>query len=58
MSSTGHMITTYCTAGWSWHCLCGAEGGGTGAPTQTAAYAYGEKHIRHALRKARQEAKP
>jgi hypothetical protein len=47
-----HGITTYCTAaGWTWSCRCGAEGSGTGAPTQTSAYAYGERHIRHALRK-------
>ena len=49
-----HGITTHWTAaGWTWGCRCGAEGRGTMAPTQTAAYAYGERHIRHALHKAR-----
>lgn len=54
MSDTGHGLTTHWNAGgWSWTCRCGAEGRGRFAPTQTAAYAYGEKHIRHALRKVR-----
>ena len=54
MRDNPHRLTTYATAGgWTWACACGSEGGGTAARTQTAAYAYGERHIRHALRKAR-----
>lgn len=50
-----HGITAYWTAfGWTWSCRCGIESKGNGAArTQAAAYAYGEKHIRNALRRAR-----